>query len=662
MIDLFDISEEITLEEACRILGVSVATGRNWIKTGLIVPVQNTKELRVNKIEVLDLLDKIKNNKIDRLKSRRNKTKVNGNVVSKKYLDDSESYKIVLQIANDIDGKHLDENDHRIILAEYALKLYHSMNKIKFEENQILLLNYDDSIIINTFIKELIFPIKHLKQYVSRNEAYIKHHVRYNKEDFLGLLYMALQNLKNRKSTGVYFTPSKIVDAMVQNLTNSNSLIDKKIVDPCCGTGNFLIKIASYCDNANGIYGFDIDNISVILTKINLYLISPMTEIDVINKNVQCTNSLKIDERNKFDICIGNPPWGSDLEDDIEYLNANFESSRKGSYEAFTLFIEKGIKILEEDGYLSYVVPESLLNVGIHQLIREYLLERTKLSSIIFWGNAFDNVQTPAISFEVIKQKTNFFTYDATITNETTFIIKDKRITDSNLWSFQNNDYDNNLLNKIEENGGKRLKNNADFALGIVTGNNKKYLMKEQSLNSVPILKGSDIYKFKHNIAQNFVVYEPEKWQQVAKESFYFSDEKLFYRFISDTLVFAYDDKKTLSLNSCNILIPRIKDLDIKYIMAILNSRIAHFYFKAKFKSVKILRNHIESIPIFDADENQQRDIIELVDQFIDSDNNDEKVIIYDKIDIKIMALYSLDESDQTHIKNYNNKNLFLYK
>jgi len=660
--DLFDISEDITIDEACEILGVSVATGRNWIKTGLIVPVSNAKELRVSKIEVLDLLEKIKNNKIDRLKSRRNKTKVNGNVVSKKYLDDAESYKIVLQIASDIDGKDLDESDHRIILAEYALKLYHSMKKIKFQDDQILLLNLDGTVEINSFIKELIYPIKDLKQYVKRNELYIKHHVKYKKIDFLGLLYMALQNLKNRKSSGVYFTPSKIVNEMVQNLACNNSLIDKKIVDPCCGTGNFLIKLASHCDNANKIYGFDIDNISVILTKINLYLISPLTEINVINKNIQCTNSLKIAESINFDVCIGNPPWGSDLKDDVEYLNSNFESSKKGSYEAFTLFIEKGVKMLVEDGYLSYVVPESLLNVGIHQPIREYLLERTKLSRIIFWGNAFDNVQTPAISFEIKKHKTDFFTYDATITNDETFIIKDKRITDSNLWSFQNNDFENKLLSKIEENGIIRLKNNADFALGIVTGNNKKYLLKEQTENSIPILKGSDIYKFKHNSAQNFVIYEPEKWQQVAKESYYFSDEKLFYRFISDTLVFAYDDKKTLSLNSCNILIPKIKDLDIKYVMAILNSRIAHFYFKAKFKSVKILRNHIESIPIFNAAENQQQDIIKLVNHFINSDSDEEKIKIYNEIDKKIMALYSIDYSEQLHIKNYNNKNLFLYK
>ena len=663
MRDLFDISEELTLEEACQMLGVSVATGRNWIKTGLIIPVENTKDIRIKKIEVLELLDKISNNKIDRLKSRRNKTKVNGNVVSKKYLDDSETYGVVSQIARDIDGKLLDENDHRIILAEYSLKLYYSMNRLKFDQNQVLLLEHDiEDIEISPFIKELISPIKDLDKYIASNELYLKHRVKYHQKDFLGLLYMALQNLKNRKSSGVYFTPSSIVNTMVEKLNLIRPLQENKIVDPCCGTGNFLIKIASYCDSADKIFGFDIDNISVILTKINMYLISPLTNIDVINNNIRCTNSLRVDEVNKFDVCIGNPPWGSDLNDDVDYLNANFESSRKGSYEAFTLFIEKGLKILEEDGVLSYVVPESLLNVGIHQPIREYLLKNTKLNSLVFWGNAFDNVQTSAISFEVIKHKAEFFTYDAIITTDITFRIQDKRITDSNIWSFQNNDYDNELLNKIEQRGILRLKDNADFALGIVTGNNKKYLLKEQSADFVPILKGSDIYKFKHNNAQNFVKYEPEKWQQVAKESYYFSNEKLFYRFISDTLVFAYDNKKVLSLNSCNILIPRFKDMDIKYIMAVLNSRIAHFYFKAKFKSVKVLRNHIESIPIFGACKDEQNAIICLVDEFIDCDNDIDKNAIYDKIDKKIMELYSLNESEQSYIKEYNNKNIFLYK
>ena len=36
----------------------------------------------------------------------------------------------------------------------------------------------------------------------------------------------------------------------------------------------------------------------------------------------------------------------------------------------------------------------------------------------------------------------------------------------------------------------------------------------------------------------------------------------------------------------------------MKYIMAILNSRVAQFYFKKRFNSVKVLRSHIEQIPI----------------------------------------------------------------
>ena len=97
----------------------------------------------------------------------------------------------------------------------------------------------------------------------------------------------------------------------------------------------------------------------------------------------------------------------------------------------------------------------------------------------------------------------------------------------------------------------------------------------------------------------------------------YRAKEKLLYRFICNQLVFAYDDKKTLSLNSCNIVIPKIEKLQAKYILAILNSRIAQFIFNKKFDSVKILRAHIESIPIPNASEKQQNEIIKIVDIFI---------------------------------------------
>ena len=155
------------------------------------------------------------------------------------------------------------------------------------------------------------------------------------------------------------------------------------------------------------------------------------------------------------------------------------------------------------------------------------------------------------------------------------------------------------------------------------------------------VLKGTDIYKYEFRKAENYLAFQPQLFQQVAPTVYYRAKEKLFYRFICDQLVFAYDEKQTLSLNSCNIVIPHIEGLSMKYIMAILNSRVAQFYFKKRFNSVKVLRSHIEQIPIPFVDERKQKKIIAQIDQLLASSPN-ERVKIYDKIDREISKLYNL--------------------
>ncbi len=76
--------------------------------------------------------------------------------------------------------------------------------------------------------------------------------------------------------------------------------------------------------------------------------------------------------------------------------------------------------------------------------------------------------------------------------------------------------------------------------------------------------------------------------------------------------------------------------------MAILNSKIISFYFKKVFKSVKLLRSHIENLPIPVATSEQQNEIINYSDILITKyDQN-----IYEILDEKIAKLYSLEKDE----------------
>lgn len=158
-------------------------------------------------------------------------------------------------------------------------------------------------------------------------------------------------------------------------------------------------------------------------------------------------------------------------------------------------------------------------------------------------------------------------------------------------------------------------------------------------------------------------------YQQAAPLELYRAPEKLIYRFINRQLVFAYDDRQRLTLNSCNVVIPHIPGLDMRYIMAILNSRVAQYIYEKRYNAVKVLRSHIENIPVPVADEETQRRIISKAEELMaeelitESSVNSEmqtyktgkdhlqRYRLYEEIDDIVRKLYSVTDEEYEFIK-----------
>ena len=275
------------------------------------------------------------------------------------------------------------------------------------------------------------------------------------------------------------------------------------------------------------------------------------------------------------------------------------------------------------------------------------MMSENSIKYIEYLGDVFDGVQCPSIILQIIHNLEPFSTKGLQVkTKEKDFIIQIERKVTDECFSFLTEDKEYTLIDKILKSSNiVTLKNNADFALGIVTGDNSKYISNQKTSDNELVLKGSHLEKYRYKLSDNYIIFEPKSFQQVASIDLYRADEKLFYKFISNKLVFAYDDKQILSLNSCNILIPRLKGLSIKYIMAVLNSSVAQFFFAKQFNSIKVLRSHIEQIPIPIVEHKIQFEIEVLVDEIIhaDDDNYQEKC---DILDLKICKLYGLSDEE----------------
>ena len=636
----------ITLKKLCKELSISTATARNWIRLGKLTPISFEDGIALFDDDYVEhLKSELLNENSQKLKTRRNKTFSSGTKFYDAYVSKNSPNILTIHGISD----YFIQNDIippvelvQLLLADCAIKLISKKNNLN-ENLKSFLFEGEFSDEFNWLINDLL-PDEKYFYLIDKYESLFKYEYTYCvNEDTLGLIYISCRNLKNRKENGAYYTPEKTVKKLIENL-DINS--EHTVFDPCCGSGNFLLHLPDHV-NLRNIYGNDIDLLSVKITRMNLAIKYNAPDKNILYKNITCSDYLTTYKDIKYDYIIGNPPWGAKYDEKTKkYINENYSCAKNDKFESYDVITEKALSDLKIGGYLSFILPEAILNVKSHKPVRDIICENNSVEYLEYLNEAFNGVQCPSVILK-IKNTQQAFDGKNVIVNDgmRTFKTTYKK-TDNLLYAVTDEEYA--IIQKINGNNDNRifLKNNAEFALGIVTGNNKELLESSPFEGSEIILTGKNITKYKISAPYNYIKFEPDKFQQIAPIELYRAKEKLIYKFISNEPVFAYDNKKTLTLNSCNILIPDVDGYDIKYFLAVLNSDVILFYFRKIFKSVKVLRSHIESLPIPRAGLIQRQEISSYTDKLLKNyDENIRKIL-----ENKIAQMYCLTQKEHEFI------------
>lgn len=175
--------------------------------------------------------------------------------------------------------------------------------------------------------------------------------------------YLKNTDIKKRKKLGQYFTPKSIRELLLSKLPKKDNAY---ILDPACGSGEFLLSCKKYFKNPI-LYGFDIDK----------KLINIASKL-VKNASIKNFDFLNIDiNKKKYDYIIGNPPY-FELKLNEEIKKKYFDII-KGRINIFSLFIKTGLDLLKDGGYLAYVVPPSMNNGAYFSKLREYIIKNSSL-------------------------------------------------------------------------------------------------------------------------------------------------------------------------------------------------------------------------------------------------------------------------------------------
>lgn len=471
-----------------------------------------------------------------------------------------------------------------------------------------------------------------------------------DEHDLLGLLYQCflIEGEKNRK--GSYYTPFEVAQNMTKNLDFSKG---QTFLDPCCGSGAFILSLEGA--SPNQIFGCDNDPVAVMIAKINLLL---KFKTEVFEPQIILCDYLKKHFKLKFDYIISNPPWGA-----VVFDERNNPITTK---ESFSFFFEKAFNQLEDGGIIRFLLPESVLNVRCHRNFRKFLLENTEIKSITKYPGVFSGVQTKYIDIQctshfdrsvvkrsvVEKSSTNNATECLEVRDFSTLLEMtfgklemkggaSRKVSKQCFYLTKNlnfnllSDDDLEKVRKIISKGKYTLKDSI-WALGVITGDNKNKVKSRQGRGMEPIYTGKDIEAYTLKRPTKFIKYERSYFQQVAKDEIYRADEKLVYKFISKNLVFAYDDSKSLFLNSANILIPRIPGMSIKTVLAFLNSEMFRFLYKSLFGEIKILKGNLMELPFPEITPEMDEKLTKLVAKVLKGNKNAVK-----EIDNQINKLFS---------------------
>lgn len=647
-------SEFYNLDKTCSLLGISLATGKNWLRLGKLVASEAQSENEgplFSRRSIDELLDNMQKGRVAVLRSRRNKSALKGRELYVSYVaPDSPNRKNVTDFCADFKGSGrlvtavLVEASLRIIVASGRLK---GAQKLLNSPQPLLYAVHNGELKLGRwkFLIDDLIGKNQTENLCSDLLGVPRLELEYVPfEDTLGLLYLSLMEFSERRRGGRYYTPQKLTDNAVETLDISGRTC---FLDPCCGSGNFLLRLLRRGVKPQTLYGCDIDKMSLILARINLALNTGMVDEDFLKDHLRQEDTLISVNLPPAQVILGNPPWNicDNLALERKYAS-ELEVARKGHPCFADLFVERALELLPEGGLMRFVLPESLLNVKSHQMIRDIMAKKANVTSVDYLGEAFHAVQCPSVVLTLQKSEEGFKPHRISVSLEDNGHSYEVEKDDPLDFNFRISDETQAIIDRIDSLPHQlSLKGNATFGLGIVTGDNKNLLLSKRVPGADPVMRGTDLEAYRIKETDKFLVFDRERLQQTAREELYRKIPKIVYRFIARYPVAALDREGRLSLNSCNFIIPRTAELLPEYLVAVLNSSVVRFYFEKSFHTMKVLRSQLEKLPIAGADLKTQQEIASLV---VKVENCDElqKDELIKQIDRLVAACYGLNPAE----------------
>ena len=212
----------------------------------------------------------------------------------------------------------------------------------------------------------------------------------------LSFLYEGkIKNMGNAgRNGGEYYTPRSLIKTIIQVV---NPKIGDKIYDGAVGSAGFLVEAFEYLKKSKGkfenltpvdletlqkktFYGKEKKPLAYIIGIMNMIL-HGIDAPNIIRTNTLSENLSDIQEKDRYEIILANPPFGGDERPEVQQ---NFQIK---TGETASLFLQHFIKILKAGGSAGIVIKNTFLSNGTpgsaDASLRKLLLESSNLHTIL---------------------------------------------------------------------------------------------------------------------------------------------------------------------------------------------------------------------------------------------------------------------------------------
>jgi hypothetical protein len=210
---------------------------------------------------------------------------------------------------------------------------------------------------------------------------------------------------------------------MLLLINYAEKLAALKVMDPACGSGAFLVETLSQLHDEHektnralaelrgsrrqrslldldrlilrqNLFGRDLLPESVEISRLGIWLRTARRgeKLETLDSSITVGDSLRANDTETYDVVVGNPPWGAELEGwSAQVLAKRFPDSGE-ERDSYALFVIRAWEMLRRDGILAFIVPNSWLTVDGYTSFRAWMLRHFEILEVTNTWKIFSDV------------------------------------------------------------------------------------------------------------------------------------------------------------------------------------------------------------------------------------------------------------------------------